>query len=252
MKPLAAWWHQFVTANGVAFTLCRLALASIVTLLFFPFGTAIIVALWALGIPVAPGMPLRANELEPNAPNVLKLAAWVFFISLIAPTLAGAAVHLLSAAQVIALRDACLALADMSLLPSSLGQWAAKYANEPLRGAKYALTSVMIVWTISLLLAEFVRRLAPLVSIQLRRANAAPAAKIKSANFTGALMCFVGPFLFFSGNIKYLHNGLMPNPDVQLTGYAFPVTLVPVFVLLVGAYGLWGLIVLMRHVRSMT
>ncbi len=244
LNSFSALWSRFVTADGAAYTAGRLTLALVISVLLFPFGLGIVVALWAMGLPVTPMPSAVLDESGPQDTGASRLAYRAFFAALVIPSLAGASVHLLNEGQIKVLGEACLAVANLSFLPSSLDQWMDYLARSPLRGTKYAVTCITMFWTAALLPAELMRKMQTLMVRATGRTTGIKWKSLRSGRIVAVVVgCLVVPFLYGSGNVDLLkmsRPAFMADPDIDFTTFLFPITLLPVGGLTFGVFGLWS------------
>lgn len=252
MRRVARLWNQFVTADGVAYTLGRLALALVISVLFFPFGIGVVVTLWALGIPVKPALAIGAGFKDQPARRALRILTWIFVAALIFPTVLGAVVNLLGEAGARTLGTALGWIFEYSLFPSGIQSWIDAYGKNVHRSAQYAVCSAVICVGLALTLAELMRMLTHFPNSTAGGYHAKGGNKFLGGCFFLAVIgCVLGPLAFFALPAASSHDAGLVGPGDQLAGSALPFVIVPAWGMLLGALTLWlGLAILISRQRE--
>jgi hypothetical protein len=230
-------WSKFVTADGWGYTLGRLTLGLVISILFFPFGAIPILFLWASGMSWTDDVVMEASSRDASA----KLGYRLLAASFIAPSLIGASSHLLGTDQAAAAGRFLLHIAGFSIFPTSLADWVAYYADDPLRGTKYVLTVVSAICCFGLITAEYMRALRRLV-VQQTADLISSGAKLPGYGHIVILiiLCLATPYFFCLADVHRLKfsgpSVRMGSPDLLLLAFTIPNTLFVVGLMPFGAY----------------
>jgi hypothetical protein len=240
MTPLAARWKRFVAADSTACTFGRLSFALVISILFFPFGTGIIVALWALGIPVRPALAIGKGVLEQPAQHAIKILIWLFAAALILPTVLGSMVNLLDEDGALTLGRSISQILEYSIFPNAIQSWIVAYGKSPHSGAQFAVCSFVISVGTSLMLAELMRLLTFLPNASVGGFRSTSLKNFLGGSFFLAFVgCVLGPWAYFALPAASSFDTGLIGPGSQLAGRAVPFVVVPALGMLLGALALW-------------
>ncbi len=251
LNSFSALWSRFVTADGASYTAGRVALALVISVLLFPFGLAIVVALWAFLSPmplVLPDMKTPGFTSPATLPSLGRLFAWSFIL----PTALGSIPLLLSAESSLQLANSAIALAEFSFIHTSLEEWLRFYEHDGVRrGVQYVITALAIGYALPLLYAHYARHL---LALPVKFAGSLMSGVISKTTLFWyvliSVLAWAGPNLFFIMSPQVSHDLGIVGPGTQLTFFHFPVVVVPALGELVCCIALGALLSGIRAVVS--